>query len=1482
MISRIAAASIFLFCIAARAVEITPQSFEKVSRPTADASTLVAPRLETPPVIDGDLKDAAWDKAAKVASFWQAGTKDLAADQTLAWVGFDKDNLYIAFACQDAKVVGGAYEHDNQQIWQHDAVEVHLAPERELKRERQFILGALGGQYDSMKGPGTYREELLWQPEPSWEGKTQKQAWGYTAEIRIPLASLLDTTKYDVDRGTVWKLKLARLDFGDFANVHLSSWTPIGESTSDAHAAGELVFEDRNLIINGGAENLNADGSLPRWEVSTNNAQAKIEQTTVEKTEGAHAAKITISGQKGAGRNFRFRLGAAAPSRQPVETTFSFSADVKVENPDNALIAYPVVYNSALVEQLKLAHNAGWQKVKAVITVPAGGELSLPVISGVPVYDNAKVETGGGVIYVDNVRLEVSDLSILATDTDSFCLTGNATGAWHTRNKAVPGTYTYTEPMTTATEFPNVLPDQSSLEPGIYQGQIPFSQGRLTDGLTSTAVQWGLFWTGPLGHDITFDLGKEYYITRVEIVGGKNGKENLWLKSPGETRYTQVAARLDLVDFNANKFPEVDLEQVQLASINQNARWVRVQNQQKGGGPAEIQIWGKEIEAGKTPPRKPYLQANGATPMAKPASEPIIYKDIPAVFPLPQQMKMGAGVLALRDGMTIGYEPAGSERAKMTAEVLRDEMKESFGLTLKIAPATQARDATILIGEAAESPQTASTLAAMRAAHDAKTQAVQGYVLASDDKHLVISGGDAQGAFYGTQALLSLTRRNAGGDWEVPNIQIHDWPSMPIRYIQGRAVPSKNLIRALARFRINFYEPQYRLINEAAQFDELAHKYFVNFVAPLDFNAIVLQRDPNLAERAPDETLESLGVGRRNANPNHPKTWEIYNAEVEKWLPRFRGPLVYINWDETYVDSKGSRWNVSAESRALKMTAGQLLAHTLNRIDKKFKEYGKTIVMQDTAFIGHRLSYPGDPDPAWNKALASIPKDTKFLVWHPKELGTTLSDMGFDLTYLAVDETDWRKFELPGQYQGIAAYMAESAFTPSKLLEIAGVTWNTSATRPQDPQAVRVVSRSIPLWNLLHEGRRLPSVMAAVSDFVPLDISAAANRSRVDEVAYDGEGWADMGPNVDLRALPSGVQEMTGVPFRIIDEKQNKGNSVVMVQNRGFIDRTLPEQTEIDLKGTKASSLIFLHCLDNRPGHNYLRRKELAGFYFMVYEDGTYAKCEIKYAVNTANWDGRPVNSGYNPKGHNMTDGQLVWQGDTASGMKAFLYSTEWVNPHPSTPIKKIIFRAAQPISNMNPMLLAITAVKPEASTVITETALPSVDNLTPAQPKGVLLDLSGGKDESEAKYIAPDGTTIVALDVYNVTANVLTWDVLEYRSYAGMVNYDDNKAARALQLTYIFPQAKSLTGVLVTPAYRVERKTENFDAAIYDVFLEISTDGGATWQEMSKAFNVCPEEQGPVWLPMEERLTKMLRVRAVAKSNTAQGIARVQLFERK
>jgi hypothetical protein len=1485
-----------------------PPEFSRTPRENEE-QVLVISKLSQAPTIDGDIADATWGQATVVKSFWLGGTVETAQDQTVAWVGFDDDNLYVAWACQDKKVAATAAARDDNAIWKQDCVELFVSPERDAATERQFILSPVGSMFDRRGGEGFGPGGKGW--NPAWTGAVQKQLWGYTAEMSIPLAELADIKKHPIQRGTTWTLKLTRHDVGEHTGTRTSSWTRISRTTSDRNALGRLVFLDRNLMLNGDAETVDAQQQLPGWRVDASQMEVTVAASTQEKTQGQQSAAVRVAGRKVEGANGRVTLGIETIPAQPVETTYAFTADIKAESPDETLVAYLVAFQEGKSQQISFKHNAGWQKVRTLITALPGETVKAPILQCGPVAGLSKKTEGGGVVYIDNVRIEIVDIQEVGLDPDSVCLTGNAVDAFRTRNQRIDGTYTYNEPMVEDTWFPHYfLPGTGpSQDYGLYRGDIPFNKGLITDGHIATTVHWPMFWEGHHGHDIVFDLKQPYQITRVVVKTAGPGQRltHLWLKSPGETVYTRVASVPDLVAFKTQGVAMEELphhDQRVFNDVNQAARWVRVQADVRGPGQlCEIEVWGKPIADGAgTPKRVAYLQSGGATPIANPVGTPEPEREVPPLFPVARELKLQGPAVALPDGLVIHYEPASSERARITAEVLRDELKACFGLNSTIAPADGKSKATILVGEASNSPQTAAALKSLGQSVTAKSPGPEGYVLATHDGRIVIAGSDERGAFYGTQSLLTLTRTAAAGRWEVPGVTVRDWPAMPIRIIEGRAVPSQNLVRALARFRVRYYTAKQINLTQAAEHDAFAQRYFVSFIPFLDFNSTVLQTDPTLTERPSSERLEDVPQdSRRNANPGHPRTWEIYFSVLDKWLPKFHGDIVYIGMDETHHYSAGSRWNVSPESRALNMSAGPLLAYTLNKIDKKAKEYGKRVFMHDTPFCRDwTLSYDGDPDPDWSKAIPHLPKDIMFNVWHWNKkwvLDRLGAKYGYTLVYLCTGDRDWRPVEnmdpnedyppteFPGYFQGMNNYMAESSFTASKLLETVNVAWNPEAIRPKDPRANAITSRYVMLWNQIHLGETIPpSLVAQPSDFKPVDIAKAANRSRIDEVAYDGQGWVDMGPNVDLRALKSGDINLAGIPFRIIDESANSGQSLVMVHNARYTDRTLPASVEIDTKDLKAASLVFLHCLDNAPGWNYLRRRELAGYYFMVYADGTYSRWELKYGTSIGTWDGQHYPWEYAPGGDTMPYGQLAWSGQTQSGLTAKLYTTEWVNPKPDVPIRKIILRSTVEPTNMNPMLLAVTAVDPRLGTTLDE-KLPSVDMLKPVAPVGVAIDLANGKDESELRYIAPDGTVIWADKLHNGlserTGNAFLTN--DYRSYVGLVTMDNQQAARTDVLYFTLPKPTVLTGLTVLGRFREQRKAANFAPMSFSHKVDVSDDGGKSWKEVAGTDFSTPEETGAQWIALPDKPVQMLRIRQFRAEGTTDyhGYARVQLYRK-
>ena len=59
-----------------------------------------AAETSSPPVIDGKLDDGCWKNTVEVAPFIKAPSMDKkAAEQTKAYICYDKRNLYLAFHC---------------------------------------------------------------------------------------------------------------------------------------------------------------------------------------------------------------------------------------------------------------------------------------------------------------------------------------------------------------------------------------------------------------------------------------------------------------------------------------------------------------------------------------------------------------------------------------------------------------------------------------------------------------------------------------------------------------------------------------------------------------------------------------------------------------------------------------------------------------------------------------------------------------------------------------------------------------------------------------------------------------------------------------------------------------------------------------------------------------------------------------------------------------------------------------------------------------------------------------------------------------------------------------------------------------------------------------------------------------------------------------------------------------------------------------
>ncbi len=156
-------------------------------------------RFKTSPVIDGKIEDA-WREMARTDQFLIRG-KTVPEYKTEAFIGYDDDNLYLAFRCHSGDLTKlRATGKDGGAIWADDCIEIFI--DSALSRSRYLHLGLnCAGTKAAFDGNKQVRTDL-------WEVKTSQNApekcW--EAEVKLPL-SMLGLTK---TTGDEWGINLCR------------------------------------------------------------------------------------------------------------------------------------------------------------------------------------------------------------------------------------------------------------------------------------------------------------------------------------------------------------------------------------------------------------------------------------------------------------------------------------------------------------------------------------------------------------------------------------------------------------------------------------------------------------------------------------------------------------------------------------------------------------------------------------------------------------------------------------------------------------------------------------------------------------------------------------------------------------------------------------------------------------------------------------------------------------------------------------------------------------------------------------------------------------------------------------------------------------------------------------------------------------------------------------------------------------------------
>ncbi len=191
-----------------------------------------------------------------------------------------------------------------------------------------------------------------------------------------------------------------------------------------------------------------------------------------------------------------------------------------------------------------------------------------------------------------------------------------------------------------------------------------------------------------------------------------------------------------------------------------------------------------------------------------------------------------------------------------------------------------------------------------------------------------------------------------------------------------------------------------------------------------------------------------------------------------------------------------------------------------------------------------------------------------------------------------------------------------------------------------------------------------------------LDLRSVTNRGFADDVAGDAKGgWSDQGPQNDLYSFPVGRQILNGVPFDVVDPKQNNEKSMIVLSRRP--EQKLPHAVTIPVNAN-ARALALLHV------GAWLTIGEPGLKLTFVYSIGTKVETTIVAGVHLADWW-----SGPKP---NLPGGCLAWKGDNRSGLVG-VYYTPFENPRPDLKIEALELECDQNAASVYG-LIAITALE--------------------------------------------------------------------------------------------------------------------------------------------------------------------------------------------